>query len=279
MSSATDGSARDGRANQPADHGGCIVSQDVLIERLFGLLVCGDRAGTEQLVEDALGHGLTPAELADGAYMPLIRTINALHRAKQLTNLAHGYATGILDTLLDEAQRRGSAEMPPPPPSPPAPFRGSFAHRLRPPHWGQLDSHSAGSGAREDLDASRPTGASRRAQFVSFSLTDRVLTARLAGPSIGARETPIVNTEINDLLSTLGPRLKRLVLDLSDVQRMSSMALGMCLDVRSRARTLGIKTAAVGMSHDMAKVLRRLKLADGPRPARMVGALRNAFAS
>lgn len=278
MSSATGPSARNGRANPPEDHGGCIVSEDLLIERLFGLLVCGDRAGTEQLVEDALGHGLTPAQLADGAYMPLIRTINALHRARQLTNLAHGYATGILDTLLDESQRHGSAEMPPPP-SPPAPFRGPFAHRLRPTHWGQVDPQGVVSGAREGLDACRPTGASRRAQFVSFSLADRVLTARLAGPSIGARETPIVNTEINDLLSTLGPRLKRLVLDLSDVQRMSSMALGMCLDVRSRARALGVKTAAVGMSHDMAKVLRRLKLAEPGRPARMVGALRNAFAS
>jgi len=275
MSFATAGSARNGRANPPADHGGCIVSEDLLIERLFGLLVCGDRAGTERLVEDAMGHGLTPAQLADGAYMPLIRTINALHRAKQLTNLAHGYATGILDTLVDASQRRGGAL-----PATPADLdRGPFAQRLHPTHWGEVGSNGPGSGAREGVDAGRPAGASRRAQFVSFSLADRVLTARLAGPSIGARETPIINTEINDLLSTLGPRLKRLVLDLSDVQRMSSMALGMCLDVRSRARALGVKTAAVGMSHDMAKVLRRLKLADGPRPARMVGALRNAFAS
>jgi len=272
MSSATGPSARNGRADPPEDHGGCIVSEDLLIERLFGLLVCGDRAGTERLVEDALGHGLTPAQLADGAYMPLIRTINALHRARQLTNLAHGYATGILDTLLDESQRHGS----PPPAAPPDPYRGPFAHRLRPTHWGQLDSQGVVSDAREGLDACRPTGASRRAQFVSFSLADRVLTARLAGPSIGARETPIVNTEINDLLSTLGPRLKRLVLDLSDVQRMSSMALGMCLDVRSRARALGVKTAAVGMSHDMARVLRRLKLADGGPARRLPRMLRRA---
>ena len=135
------------------------------------------------------------------------------------------------------------------------------------------------SGTREGLDAGRPIGASRRSQFVSFSLADRVLTALLAGPSIGARETPIVNTEINDLLSTLGPRLKRLVLDLTEVRSMSSMALGMCLDLRTTAQAMGIKTAAVGMTPEMAKVLRRLKLADGGRPARMVGALRNAFAS
>jgi anti-anti-sigma factor len=112
---------------------------------------------------------------------------------------------------------------------------------------------------------------------VSFAIGDRVLTARLAGPSIGARQTPIIHTEINDVLHSLGPRLKRLVLDLTEVRSMSSMALGMCLDVRKTARRLGIKTAAVGMSHDMAKVLRRLKLADGARPGRMAGILRGAF--
>lgn len=251
------------------------MSQDRLIERMFELLVCGDRAGAERLVELALGDGLTPRQLAQGAYVPLIRTINALHRAEQLTNLAHGYATTILDSLLDDAQRRdGSAPAGRAHPCPP------ITTRLRLAQWAGFGSNGIAHGSGSiPSPAGPPADAPRRWQFVSFAIADRELTARLAGPSIGARETPIIHTEINDVLHALGPRLKRLVLDLTEVRSMSSMALGMCLDVRKTAREFGVKTAAVGMSHDMARVLRRLKLADGPRPARMVGALRNAFAS
>ena len=239
-------------------HGGRIVSQDRLIERMFGLLVCGDRAGAERLAELALGDGLTPQQLAQGAYVPLIRTINALHRAEQLTNLAHGYATAILDGLLDDAQRRdGSAAAGHNPPCPP------IATRLRLAQWAGFGSNGIVHHSGQQAPSARPTDAPRRWQFVSFAIGDRVLTARLTGPSIGARQTPIIHTEINDVLHSLGPRLKRLVLDLTEVRSMSSMALGMCLDVRKTAREFGIKTAAVGMSHDMAKVLRRLKLADG----------------
>jgi hypothetical protein len=239
---------------------------------MFELLICGDRAGAERLVELALGDGLTPRQLAQGAYVPLIRTINALHRAEQLTNLAHGYATAILDGLLDDAQRRdGSPAAGHGRPCPP------IATRLRP---DRPDLFQNGGMACGTAPTARPAGshqqAPRRWQFVSFAIADRELTARLAGPSIGARQTPIIHTEINDVLHSLGPRLKRLVLDLSEVRSMSSMALGMCLDVRTTARAMGIKTAAVGMSHDMARVLRRLKLADGgggrlPRILRRTG--------
>ncbi|MDY7110503.1 MAG: STAS domain-containing protein [Planctomycetota bacterium] len=253
------------------------MSQDRLIERMFELLISGDRTGAERLAELALGDGLTPQQLAQGAYVPLIRTINALHRAEQLTNLAHGYATAILDSLLDDAQRRGG------------PANGTAAHaqpcqalatRLQTAQTGGLaPGGPADHGGPTSPGAQPQREPPRRWQFVSFAIADRELTARLAGPSIGARQTPIIHTEINDVLHSLGPRLKRLVLDLSEVRSMSSMALGMCLDVRKTARAMGIRTAAVGMSPEMARVLRRLKLADGGRPARMVGALRNAFAS
>jgi anti-anti-sigma factor len=247
------------------------VSQDRLIERMFELLVCGDRAGAERLAELALGDGLTPQQLAQGAYVPLIRTINALHRAQQLTGLAHRYATAILDGLLDDVQRRGISA------AAVHDARGepiASPLRLAQSSGPGLTGMTCHGGLSTQL-AGAHRDAPRRWQFVSFAIADRELTARLAGPSIGARQTPIIHTEINDVLHSLGPRLKRLVLDLSEVQSMSSMALGMCLDVRTTARAMGIRTAAVGMSPEMAKVLRRLKLAGG-RTTRLPRVLRRA---
>ena len=88
-----------------------------------------------------------------------------------------------------------------------------------------------------------------------------MLTARITGPNVGERETPIINSEINDIMRAFGPRMKTLVLDLSEVKVMSSMALGMCLDLKNRARMLGAQTTTIGVSGEMDKVLRQLKLA------------------
>ncbi|UCD75441.1 MAG: STAS domain-containing protein [Phycisphaerales bacterium] len=251
------------------------MSRNLLIERLFELLISGDHRGARRLVEEAVSDGVSFQVLAQDAYMPLIRIINALHRAEQLTNLAHDFATHILSSLVDDArqtpsqsaQREGTSDAG-------RPDRGEWLPQLRycgveracaGTSPGSPGSFKSGSlcPPRDEFaaDGSEPDP---RAQFVFFSIRDDVLTARLAGPHIGEREVPIINTEIYDMIRTFGPRIHRLVLDLSDVRVMSSMALGMCLDIRRRGGVLGIKTTATGLSGEMARVFRRLKI-DGHR--------------
>ena len=249
------------------------MSQDVLIERLFQLLVSGDRTGTSRLIDDAMRRGLTVQTLARDAYTPLIRMINALHRAEQLTNLAHTYATRLLDSLLDEAGRRDAM--------PDAAVRDGYA---APPGVGvdrRLTWWRPGYGDVSGEPLSPASGRRRsphESQFVRFSVRDHVLTARLAGPTVGERESPIVGTEITDVIRAMGLRLRRLVIDLSDVQVMSSMGLGMCLDLRGYARAFGAKTVVVGISTEMAPVFKRLNLAAACGRGRVSRFIGRAFA-
>lgn len=262
------------------------MSRNLLIERLFELLISGDHQGARRLIEEAIEEGLTFQSLAQDAYMPLIRMINALHRAEQLTNLAHDYATEILASLVDDARRSGRNDVGPARESSspewmnrlrfcPAPA----ADRSRTTAQASPQHHTADCGCGSHADGHRGPelhlaidGQDNDApQFVFFSASDDVLTARLNGPSIGEREVPIINTEINDILRTFGPRIQRLVLDLSDVRVMSSMALGMCLDVRRRAAAMGIRTSATGLTGEMAKLFRRLKIDGGNWRQRITG--------
>ena len=235
------------------------MSRDLLIERLFELLICGDREGARELIETALGDGLTIEDLAEEAYAPLVRMINALHRAEQLTSLAHHCATHILSTLIDDSQQPQTTE-----PSGDIADAAPEVSSATQPDRARICECEIEVNARHSGLLDRSPDTRQRSQFVDFSFRDGVLTAHPSGPSIDAREVPIINTEISDVLSALGPRLRRLVLDLSDVKHISSMALGMCLDLRRAAELLGAQTTTVGTTSEMARAFRRLKIARAP---------------
>jgi methanogenic corrinoid protein MtbC1 len=80
------------------------VDTEMMTERLFPLLITGDRSATRSAVESMLQDGVTPEELTHEAYWPLLEMINTLYRNDQLTNLAHHYATRLLRNLVDQAQ-------------------------------------------------------------------------------------------------------------------------------------------------------------------------------
>jgi methanogenic corrinoid protein MtbC1 len=82
------------------------VNQEILVERLFGVLVSGDRAGVRQIIEETRQGGVGAEELAHEILWPTLEMINALFRADQLTTLAHHYATRLLRTLVHQAQER-----------------------------------------------------------------------------------------------------------------------------------------------------------------------------
>jgi len=72
------------------------------IERLFGVLVGGDRVGARQLVEEMLSGGTPPAELITEVYWPTYSMIEKMYRADQMTTLAHNMSTKLLRVLVDQ---------------------------------------------------------------------------------------------------------------------------------------------------------------------------------
>jgi methanogenic corrinoid protein MtbC1 len=81
------------------------VNAEVIVERLFQALICGDRTLARQIVTEA-SSGIAPEELTSELYWPVLEMINTLYRSDQLTALAHHYATRLLRALVDQVQAR-----------------------------------------------------------------------------------------------------------------------------------------------------------------------------
>ena len=98
-------------------------------------------------------------------------------------------------------------------------------------------------------------------QFVSIELHSRGIYARITCPSIGQREAPIIAAEIGEaILNTKFPRGGALVVDLSAVVMLTSMGLGLCIDLRRRSNEAKIKPHLFGMSRQLLDVLRMMKI-------------------
>lgn len=76
----------------------------MMVERLFPMLISGDRIGARSVVAEALNHGATAEELAHQIYWPLLEMLGTLYRQDQLSTLAHHYAVRMLRSLIDQAQ-------------------------------------------------------------------------------------------------------------------------------------------------------------------------------
>jgi len=90
-------------------------------------------------------------------------------------------------------------------------------------------------------------------------MTDHLLTpSKITAPSIGQREVPIITDEIGARIDEAGS-LRWIVLDLSQVRFLNSMALGMCVDFRNRGAAMGAKTAILGMNEELEALFRMVK--------------------
>ena len=77
-------------------------SQDILIERLFEALISGDRTAARGIISETQ-RADTPADLLmTDLYWPVYNKIESLHRADQISALAHHYATRLLRVLVDQ---------------------------------------------------------------------------------------------------------------------------------------------------------------------------------
>ena len=86
------------------------------------------------------------------------------------------------------------------------------------------------------------------------------LFIRLIGPSIGAREAPIVQAMTGPAIDDFGSTLKNVILDLTAITYMNSAALGMLVDCRTRALKINkSKTILLNPSADILAVLKMVK--------------------
>ena len=87
------------------------MNQELLVERLFSVLISGDRIASRSIVHETLDGGCAAEDLAHDVFWPVLEMLERLFRADQLSNLAHHYATRLLRTLVDQAQAHYAQQM------------------------------------------------------------------------------------------------------------------------------------------------------------------------
>lgn len=100
----------------------------------------------------------------------------------------------------------------------------------------------------------------RRSLFVDVSFSNGILKACIVGPRIGEREATIVANAINGKLNELGGRVRSLVLDFSEIQFISSLGLGMCIDVRNTAQKVKANTSILGLTCHLRELFEMMRL-------------------
>lgn len=88
------------------------------------------------------------------------------------------------------------------------------------------------------------------------------LLARIVVPNVGHREVPTVATEIGEALESLGSAAKgqAFVLDFTDVRILSSMGLGMCVDLKKRADKMGMKSVLFGADAPLLDLMKLMRV-------------------
>ena len=83
---------------------GFAVNTDTFIEKLFPLLITGDRPAARAFVAEAITSGWSAEEISENGFWPVLDAINTLYRSDQMTSVAHHYATRLLRSLVDQVQ-------------------------------------------------------------------------------------------------------------------------------------------------------------------------------
>ena len=98
-------------------------------------------------------------------------------------------------------------------------------------------------------------------QYVAIERYPKGLLARITCPTIGQREAPIISAEVIEALSNANlPKGGSFVLDVSGVTMLTSMGLGMCVDLRNRANAAKMKPHLSGTSRALLDLFRMMKI-------------------
>ncbi|MBX3383344.1 MAG: cobalamin-dependent protein [Phycisphaeraceae bacterium] len=82
------------------------MSQEILLERFFELLINGDRPGARTLVRELVDQGTPAPTIINNLYFPVYEKIEQLHRADQITGVAYHLSTRLLRMLVDQTSSR-----------------------------------------------------------------------------------------------------------------------------------------------------------------------------
>ncbi len=96
--------------------------------------------------------------------------------------------------------------------------------------------------------------------LVEIDWNGTVLILRLAGPNIGQRESPIITEEFAPYFKKHGKGIKHMVLDMTTVNFMSSMGLGMCIACRNLAAAQGASSILFGMNKELQALMAMMKI-------------------
>lgn len=110
--------------------------------------------------------------------------------------------------------------------------------------------------------SSEPPFREKSSSFCTQRFENSTLKVRIAGPTVGNREAPIIIEDVSGSIDTLGKSrwLKHLVLDLSDVSFMSSVGLGMCINLRNLAHGHSASSILYGVNKELKKAMVLMKL-------------------
>ena len=110
--------------------------------------------------------------------------------------------------------------------------------------------------------APTPDDFERKSAFTHLRTVRGHLIARILPAQLGQREVTIVADEIGAAISGLAPGAKGrcMVLDMTDVRMMSSMGLGMCVDLKNQADHARMRPVLFGASASILELLRLMRV-------------------
>lgn len=82
------------------------MQREILIERFFTALISGDRPAARAVLDEVLTADCPADKVLNRLFWPTLEHIHNLHRADQLSNVAHNYATRLMRSLADQMQLR-----------------------------------------------------------------------------------------------------------------------------------------------------------------------------
>jgi MerR family transcriptional regulator, light-induced transcriptional regulator len=82
--------------------GNDLMSQQLLVERLFESLIAGDRAASRKIVGEAIQQGANAQRILTDLFWPTHEMIEKLHRQDHLTIVAYQTSTRLLRMMVDQ---------------------------------------------------------------------------------------------------------------------------------------------------------------------------------
>jgi len=100
----------------------------------------------------------------------------------------------------------------------------------------------------------------RSTPFAEVSWDGRSVRIRFAGPTVGQTEVPAINDAISEVLAAAGDDLRMLVLDLEQVEAISSMGLGLCIATRHEAARRKAPSVLFQVREELLELFRLMKI-------------------